>query len=244
MQRIHKHVAALAAAVFAATAFTAAPAQAGTVRMSYDGVDGIKVKVKRDKPGGGTHNKTVWAGEMLWNVDSSGSTGFGQSFGSQLRAFCIELTQTAHANMDTYTITDTALAPTPGSANSGGSDGMGDAKAADLEKLWGAYRDDADSTIAKAAFQLSVWEIVYDDGLDLGDGSFQVLNRNGNDDDLAKAQAQTWLDSLAGYTGPSVSLAALSHGQHQDQLIAVPTPSAAMGGLFALGSLLACRRRQ
>lgn len=47
-----------------------------------------------------------------------------------------------------------------------------------------------------AAFQLAIWEIVYDSGsLDLGSGAFRVLNDNGHG---ATVQlAQEWLDGLS-----------------------------------------------
>jgi hypothetical protein len=65
-----------------------------------------------------------------------------------------------------------------------------------------------------AAFQLAIWEIVYDSGdLKLDAGSFKVINNFGHADTVALAQQ--WLDGLAG-TQDNADVYFLSNAAHQD----------------------------
>ena len=217
---------------------TAATASAGTVDLRFAGVDGVVVKVKH-----GSTTLTGWAGEMHWDADPAHATGAGTVFGPSVDSFCIELTQNAVTNWNTYTLGDVASSPTPGSALSGGAAGMGAAKAGQLGQLWGSYHADAlTNNVSRAALQLAVWEIVYDDGLDLGGGGFKVLNYSA-DSAAAKTRAGQYLAGLSGYNGPSAGLVALRSESLQDQLVAVPAPTAALGGLALLGGVAVARRR-
>ena len=62
-----------------------------------------------------------------------------------------------------------------------------------------------------AAFQLAIWEIVYDADLNLGLGSLKVLS---GDPDTVKL-AQSWLDGLGNYTD-NYHLIMLHSATHQD----------------------------
>ena len=219
-------------------AMTAATASAGSIDMRFSAVDGVVVKIQHESTA-----ITAWAGEMHWDADPALATGAGASFGSSVDSFCIELTQHAVTSWNTYQIGDVSASPTPGSTLSGGPAGMGATKAGQLGQLWGGYHADAlTSDVKRAAFQLAVWEIVYDDGLDLGSGGFKVLNYDANSA-AAKTRARQYLAGLSGYTGPSAGLAALRSDSLQDQLVAVPTPTAALGGLVLLGGMAVTRRR-
>ncbi len=79
-----------------------------------------------------------------------------------------------------------------------------------------------------AAFQLAIWEIVYDSGsLQLGSGAFSVLNNYGHP--ATVSLAQTWLNGLAA-TSNSYTLYQLSNATHQDFITASRVPVPIGGG--------------
>ena len=98
-----------------------------------------------------------------------------------------------------------------------------------------------------AAFQLAIWEIVYDLDLDLGTGGFRVLS---GDPDTVKL-AQSWLEGLGNYTD-NYHLIMLHSEKHQDFVTfgtpfatRVPEPATlallAMA-LLSMGAVLRVRR--
>lgn len=106
-----------------------------------------------------------------------------------------------------------------------------------------------------AAFQLAVWEIVYDhstytggnpSGLSLSGGSFEVTSGNAN----TRSLAQDWLDALAGFTD-SYHLTFLQSPKQQDFVYfggrsqQVPEPHGlALVGIAMLAALGVLRRRR
>lgn len=182
------------------------------------------------------------AGGLHWH-NPGGSGGLPTDFVT----FCDELTQ--HIGLGgTYTyvkaqVQDTPF-PGPGSPTPGF--GMGDAKANLVRELWGTFRNLAVDPTTEAAFQIAIWEIVNDTGLDLGAGNFQA--RYSGPLPAQVTQAQTWLSSLGkGLPGHSLSneLFALSSGDVQDQLFSTPVPPGiVLLGLGGCGLLLGFRRRK
>lgn len=90
-----------------------------------------------------------------------------------------------------------------------------------------------------AAFQLAIWEIIYDPtNLLLNDGTFKIINNNGHG--TAAGLAQGWLSNLGNYTD-NVNLFLLLSRDHQDFLTGspgfqylVPEPTSIMLVLLAL----------
>jgi hypothetical protein len=101
------------------------------------------------------------------------------------------------------------------------------------------------SAINSAAFQLAVWEILYDDDLSLFSGSFHT-NRVGNATD---ALAESWLAGLGGFSDKG-EIILYQSGEHQDFIgrrpssdVPEPGPVALIGiGLVAM--LVFTRRRE
>lgn len=182
-------------------------------------------------------NTYAWeiAGQYRWT--RTGGDHIGPPAGDFF-SFCIELTQSVvYRQVHSFEVIDLAEAPLPGGAGVG-STGMRQQKADLLRELWARHIDAVSTPQTAAAFQIGVWEIVYDDGLSLADGLFRVRSPA-----LPEvALAQTWLDGLTG-DGPFAPLRAMSSPEYQDQLIMVPLPSAAWGGVVLLlaGGLLSRR---
>jgi hypothetical protein len=104
-----------------------------------------------------------------------------------------------------------------------------------MEELWGRHRSSITAATA-AAFQLAIWEIVYDPNLTIN-GVGDSLQFTAPAADIALAQA--FLNSIDG-TGPRMTLDVFTHETQQDQIIPAPGTIALLG----VGGLLAARRRR
>lgn len=107
------------------------------------------------------------------------------------------------------------------------------------------------TTDNSAAFQLAIWEIVYEGGtgLDLTTGTFHITNNNGNT--AAQNLANTWLTNLP---GSSVVALTLLHSDNEQDFITVlpgdrdccttvPEPSPLPLAALGLLAMVAARRR-
>ena len=103
-----------------------------------------------------------------------------------------------------------------------------------------------------AAFQLAIWEILFDGAnLDLSGGSFKVTDNHGNA--AAVADAQTWLTNLGGFAD-NYDVAKLSNESHQDFITGIPPRGCcakqapepgplALVGVGIVAMIIASRRR-
>jgi len=193
-----------------------------------------------------------WAGQINWNSASiqpgglnsvlSGILGPGGTFST----FCIEGTQNvSFGTNETWTngVVDLSTAPTPGPT-------LGTTKAGYITELYDRSFDSIGSDPELAtAFQLAIWEIVYDGIPTLGGETSAVFN-GGNftasNDGTAISDAVGMLNGItgSGYTN-SYSVYALSDGGIQDQVFAVknggtppvPLPESLPAGLALMGGL-------
>ena len=103
----------------------------------------------------------------------------------------------------------------------------------DFEWMWGTYYDTLDTAAKTAAFQLAVWEIVHDDGTDVGAGNFYLSNlfaanngisTTGELITLANGYLVNWTDKA--------SLVMVERDGKQPFMVQVPVPSA-----FLLGGI-------
>lgn len=216
----------MAAVAVLLAGFTAGSAQAATVTAKLNSLTGSSFKYKL-----GGSDLTTTAGIFDWTRtggDASDPTG-------NFKSFCVELDQTINlGGTFTYEMIEVTDGPKPGIALGAGP--MGQTKADMLAKLWAAYYDQALLSNANAAaFQVSVWEIVYDGDLDLFDGGFQARYAGLGSAPAFVQTAQGWLDSLGGLT-EMAALRVMSNNSRQDQLVMVPLPAAAWAGLSLIGA--------
>lgn len=121
--------------------------------------------------------------------------------------------------------------------------GPGSDTHANIDALFSTFYADVDTKEEKSAFQFVLWELLYDDGLDLSEGTFQD---NGTDGAI-RAIAD---DYLAGIVAPDAKSGKyrytfLESADSQDVITvsAVPLPAAAWMLLASIMGLAGLRRR-
>jgi hypothetical protein len=216
------------------------------------------------------NNTQAIAGPEHWH-QTGGTLNIGDTNGD-FTTFCIEIMQDVVIN-STYSFTVGAVkdAPTPGTlvvpnpgTNLNGP--MGQSKADLIGKLWALHHgdtlvDDAanlnDKAAGAAAFQTTIWEIVYENSgsYSLSTGDLKA-SQSGTSVSSGRAitLAGTWLAELSNnvsYTAPN--LKAISSPGAQDQIFELPVPqgapgtpvpSAACAGLVLMGIMGTARRRR
>ena len=233
------------AAIVAATAIGGATtsSMASTLNLQLDGWAAGPLSFKTSVTG----NTGINAGAFSW------SDGVGNSYVT----FCTELTQNINfGNSYNYDIDSLSIAPVPNDSINAAFPhligGMGTYRAGLVQNLYDQYFSVAlDSSVNAAAFQLAIWEIVYEEGLaegdnstlNVSDGDFTISNNNAGNQSQTQAitLANTWLSTLSsvGVT----TLVALTNDTYQDQILLIPLPAPVlMAGLGLLAVPLIRRR--
>ena len=221
-------LAALSVAAIAGTSL------ADTINATFTGVSpGQSVTMRLN---GNNINSSAGAFNFLRNASDPGTlAGFAPTF----QGFCIDLTEYVQVGHD-YSWTTHPVADSP-TSNAGP---MGAVSAANLGRLFAnrytALASAANQNQAYAAFQIAVWEIVFDDGLDLSGGSLKCTNAPSG----TIALAQSWLDTLGSGQGWNLITIDDEPGcaQGHQGYVLTPTPGAA--ALLGLGGMVSGRRRR
>lgn len=233
-------------AVTAGIAVVSAGASALTVNMNFTGVGMYKSGL--NLMDNGVAKNGVTAGELKWTVTASNWAG--APAGTNIKTFCTDLYQ--YAGNGSLAVTKLWDAPVPGPA-------MGKDRARLIEKLYAAkYSESDDSGDKAAAFQLAIWEIIYDSnfnpaavgsgrvaaGIGIDAGDFSLTNqstafKNLVNSFLDAAFASSTRTNLVALSAPHAG----SSNPRQDQIYFAPLPTAsglAGAGLLAIGA----RRRR
>jgi PEP-CTERM motif len=169
--------------------------------------------------------------------------GFKGTWNSQSIIFwCIELTQYfgfGNSYVDYASAPESAPEP------------LSDAVMTLLDQLFTeAYPDALHNATNSAAFQLAIWEIIYDSGsMNLGSGSLFVINDHSHG--ASVTQAQTWLTNIGSSTD-DYQLFLLRSDRYQDfvtfghpfQAQTVPEPATLMLLVAALLAVIVALRRR
>ncbi|MBL8875364.1 MAG: hypothetical protein JNM86_06165 [Phycisphaerae bacterium] len=179
------------------------------------------------------------AGGFNWT--RTGGTATDPYVSGSFVTFCIDLKKHVGAG-NNYSFSQTSLDMAPTPSGNGVNYPMGATKADLLGRLWGAHRSSLVGDVMFGAFQLAIWEIVFENSntLSVSNGNFTATGDPG-DPTSAISTANAWLSAVAGepaYGG----LYALTGGEGgpQDQL--VPTPGCL--ALAGFGGLALFRRRR
>ncbi len=238
----------IAAAAMMACAGIAA---ADTIDLTFvDNGQGRNVRVNVNG-----NSSLTFAGQIIQDADNG--TGLGAQYnGRRVVTYCADLEQQVNPGTSTFDIVDLSTIPSPSAIHPAG---MGAIRAAAIESLYDYARfglgfDIASSTLNNdfaAAFQLVIWEIVYDyDGtagsVDITSGIFSATTPGGAP--LTAGVNNFVNDLLANgltFNPAATNLYGLYNANKQDQIIVViiPTPTAAGLGLLGLAGLAARRRR-
>ncbi|MCC6284073.1 MAG: hypothetical protein IT439_02040 [Phycisphaerales bacterium] len=229
-----------AMAFFGCVGIAAGIASADTVNLRFDGTGaGRSVNITF-----GEDQMNVFAGQLRHTF--TGGTGIMEGHDGAQITFCTDLTQRVDRHGTLYRVED--LTNMPDAPN---IDPMSSDQAQLLKRLY-AYADGDQSSVEvgnayAAAFQLMVWEIVWDfapgeltSDLSLAVGDFTARKTDGNtlDNDVLDAFADL-RDGIA-HVGGLQNLVGLASECAQDQLFVVPTPGTGM--LAAMSLLLAAPR--
>jgi hypothetical protein len=204
-------------------------------------------------------NGTVVTGQYNWASADPNRPGW---LGPTFWTYCIELTDT-FASPVTFAPDLLENAPQQGlgaGTGPGNPNGaMGAGKADRLREFWAENHSASFTNLQGAAFQLGIWEILFDNGpapttflaghLDyLGTGQLK-LNAGANEA-AARQEANRMLSTLDGL-GPReyglTALVAVSDGGEQDQLTLTPVPAPpglVLAGIGVAGLLGARWRRK
>ncbi len=168
-------------------------------------------------------------------LSDTSNTGLGPTF----RSFCADFFQEVALGND-YTYTPVAFADLPDVAGNA-------TKVAKIQELYDRFYDLANDAENGAAFQLALWEILYDPtNTDLSSGNFSASGP-GNPSSIAVGQAMLDILDDPRYADPTnkYNLTGLLSGTAQDQIVpTTPVPAPAGVVLLVIGAAGLIARRK
>lgn len=201
-----------------------ATSTASAISIRFDGVTPVKtVSISTD---GGSHFRSYKAGLNNFTGGSSNPS----LVNGQFDGFCIDFAQSISSG---HTYSNYTLVP----LEQGGTPAMGPAAAGMISELWARHFDSLNTPTEYAAFQCSIWEILYDTGVNFSGGSFRMGSGS------VRTLAQSWVSELNG--SPSfhaTNLVAIRSPTAQDML--VPTPGSAVLVIGGMGVAMVRRKRR
>ncbi len=180
-------------------------------------------------------------GEMNWTANNNSVVA--QNNG-KFTSFCIEIPQSVSPGQQvSYNLSQLQNSSIPTSSTASAA-----TKASEIKQLWTAFFGSIGNDGTKAAaFQLAIWKIEYD----WGDASMSAAAFKSNTvftaptgffeasgNSAVTNLATQWLSDLENNTYSQANLMALTNGNYQDQVVAVPVPLPVPPG-FALAGMSA-----
>lgn len=163
-----------------------------------------------------------------WTRTDAPGPGIDDTIPVHFSSYCIDLDQRISRNLPhTFDVITPAAA------------GFTAAQEQTFSRLWASFFSIVDTPTESAAFQLALWETVYDTNAHLGSGTFSATFPNS-----AVTLANSWLTTVTDpqYNGPTTVMRVLHSDRVQDQLTAIPTPGAM--ALAGVAGLLGLKRRR
>jgi len=227
--------------LFLGCLLASATLEAGTITVTFN--NALNMQLIDRTVDNGANWYTTDTGLFQFTFNSGGNGGLGTVF----YAFCIEPREFISPGQ---VVNYQWSALQGGTTNIGG---MGAAKAAQIDELFGRYAPKLDGSISAlqaSALQISIWEIVRETSgtLDVYSGTTRYANPQGSLETQALALAETYVTSLDGTGLKLTNLQALINIGVQDVVVQSDAPEpgtcAVFGaGLLALGGLSRKLRR-
>jgi MYXO-CTERM domain-containing protein len=157
----------------------------------------------------------------VWHRDDEPGPGVDALINAQFVAYSIELSQNL---VDNRPCTFRVIAPDEA--------GFTPEQTLHFRRLWAEYQPLVDNADKSAAFQVAVWEVAFDSGLDVSRGAFAVDSPS-----RVGALAQAWLDDVSSedYEGSNAPVMVLFSETGMDMLTAIPMQVDVTSGGFGGG---------
>jgi len=176
---------------------------------------GVRITTAGGESGG------VNAATNVWHRDDEPGPGVDALIAAQFVAYSIELSQNLE---DGRPCSFRVINPDEA--------GFTPEQARLFRRLWAEYQPLVDSADKSAAFQVALWEVAFDQTLDVSRGAFAVDSPS-----RVGALAQSWLDDVSAEDdeGPMASVMVLYSDTGMDMLTAIPMQQDVMSGGFGGG---------
>ena len=224
-----KNMNAAAAVIALGVSVLASVAGAGTITAKYTSNLGQSANITAS---GGIYDGSVNTVAFHWTRTDTAGAGVDSTVPITFDTYCVDLEQNVRANTNfTFQVISMADA------------GYSALQRTLLTQLWAASKASIDTKEESAAFQLAVWEIVYDTNLNTSNGSFKV-NSSSTLRNAAQVLVTNASNLASNPAAANFDLVVLRSDNAQDQITAVPVPSPGAAALAGFGALLAFPRRK
>ncbi len=190
------------------------------------------------------NTRDVFSGQIVYSLTNG--TGAASVLSGNYITYCSELTQVVNASTLGYEVFEIPASSFPNASP------LNADRTQAVANLFAAYGDMAISTGDSAfasAFQITIWEIIYDfdpgmgmGSIDVGAGSLTVTN---TDTSSLAPSISAYISAFAAAAttpGTQNALFSIRNGSAQDQIVLVPAPGSV--ALLGFSGLVAARRRR